>query len=133
MVLSCCDSGRGADIKGEGMMAMNRGLLFSGADQVIYTLFKIPDAESATLMTYLFDYRPNIGRDMYYWGDKTPTKRDKHYILSNKKAFAVDAVQTSTAKALQLGYNPYITCPISPYNRANFWDYWDLGKYCGRF
>ena len=55
VVLSCCDSGRGADIKGEGMMAMNRGLLFSGADQVIYTLFKIPDAESATLMTYLFD------------------------------------------------------------------------------
>lgn len=55
VVLSCCDSGRGADIRGEGTMAMNRGLLFSGADRVMYTLFKIPDAESATLMLYMFE------------------------------------------------------------------------------
>lgn len=54
VILSCCDSGRGIDIKGEGTMAMNRGLLFSGADRIIYTLFKIPDAESAILMTNLF-------------------------------------------------------------------------------
>jgi CHAT domain-containing protein len=55
VVLSCCDSGRGNDQKGEGTMAMNRGLLFSGADHVIYTLFKIPDANSALLTTFLFD------------------------------------------------------------------------------
>ncbi len=54
VVLSCCDSGVGKVAKGEGVMAINRGFLYAGAKNVIYTLFKIYDEHSAELMQYLY-------------------------------------------------------------------------------
>ncbi|MBK9460655.1 MAG: CHAT domain-containing protein [Sphingobacteriales bacterium] len=39
VVLSCCESGIGQMIRGEGMMAINRGFLYAGAKNIIYTLF----------------------------------------------------------------------------------------------
>lgn len=55
VVLSCCETGIGKLAKGEGMIALNRGFLYAGAKQVVYTLFKIPDAASANLMRIFYE------------------------------------------------------------------------------
>ncbi len=54
VVLSCCETGLGKINKGEGTMALNRGFLYSGAKNVVYTLFKVYDRESSELTTALF-------------------------------------------------------------------------------
>ncbi len=56
VVLSACESGIGKLAKGEGMMAVNRGFLYSGANNVIFTLFKVYDEESSQLTQALFWY-----------------------------------------------------------------------------
>lgn len=56
LVLSSCESGIGKMAKGEGMMAINRGFLYAGANNVIFTLFKIYDEQSSLLTQRLFDY-----------------------------------------------------------------------------
>lgn len=55
VVLSSCDSGIGRLVKGEGMMALNRGFLYAGASNVISTLFKVYDQPSSLLTQYLFE------------------------------------------------------------------------------
>ena len=54
VVLSCCESGIGKMEEGEGMMALNRGFLYAGAKNVIYTLFKVYDKQSSKLTHHLF-------------------------------------------------------------------------------
>ncbi|MEZ4885105.1 MAG: CHAT domain-containing tetratricopeptide repeat protein [Chitinophagales bacterium] len=54
VVLSSCESGIGELHKGEGMMAVNRGFLASGAKNVVSTLFKVNDRASSELTTLLF-------------------------------------------------------------------------------
>lgn len=54
VVLSCCETGIGRVVKGEGVMAMNRGFLYAGAENVIYTLFKVYDKHSAELTQSFF-------------------------------------------------------------------------------
>jgi len=54
VVLSCCETGLGKIHKGEGTMALNRGFLYSGAKNVICTLFKVYDEHSCTLSIELF-------------------------------------------------------------------------------
>lgn len=54
VVLSCCETGLGKVSKGEGTMALNRGFLYSGAKNVVYTLFKVYDKQSCELITELF-------------------------------------------------------------------------------
>ncbi len=56
VVLSSCESGIGELHKGEGMMAVNRGFLASGAKNVVSTLFKVNDRASSELTTLLFRY-----------------------------------------------------------------------------
>ncbi len=56
VVLSCCDTGVGKMAWGEGMMAINRGFLYAGAQNVVFTLFKIPDQQSNLLVQALFKY-----------------------------------------------------------------------------
>ncbi len=56
VVLSSCESGIGELHKGEGMMAVNRGFLASGAKNVVSTLFKVNDRASSELTTLLFGY-----------------------------------------------------------------------------
>lgn len=46
VVLSSCESGIGELQKGEGMLALNRGFLYAGASNIVYSLFKVPDAAS---------------------------------------------------------------------------------------
>ena len=54
IVLSSCESGLGALQKGEGVMSMNRGLLYAGAKNIVFTLFKVYDQVSCELMQCLF-------------------------------------------------------------------------------
>ncbi len=55
VVLSCCETGIGKLIKGEGMMAMNRAFLFAGAENIVFTLFKVFDSASSQLVQYFFE------------------------------------------------------------------------------
>ncbi|MGB0930812.1 MAG: CHAT domain-containing protein [Chitinophagales bacterium] len=55
VVLSSCESGIGTLHKGEGMMAVNRGFLAAGANNVVSTLFKVYDKPSSLLTQYLFE------------------------------------------------------------------------------
>ncbi len=56
VVLSSCSSGVGKLYKGEGMMALNRGFLYAGASNIIFTQFDIPDESSSELVQHLFEY-----------------------------------------------------------------------------
>lgn len=56
VVLSCCDTGLGIMAQGEGMMAINRGFLYAGSQNVVYTLFKIVDQQSNLLVHALFKH-----------------------------------------------------------------------------
>lgn len=55
VVLSCCDSGIGEEAKGEGVIALNRGFLYAGAKNVVFTLFKIQDKAAYLLTKKLFE------------------------------------------------------------------------------
>ena len=50
VVLSSCESGLGKLFKGEGMMALTRGFLYSGAANIIFSLWKVPDKQTSKLM-----------------------------------------------------------------------------------
>ena len=62
VVLSSCESGLGKLIRGEGMMSLTRGFLYSGAANIIFSLWKIPDKQTSELMINF--YREMLsGRD----------------------------------------------------------------------
>jgi CHAT domain-containing protein len=50
VVLSACDTGRG-DIKGDGVIGLSRSLISAGVPSIIVSLWSIPDAPTASLMT----------------------------------------------------------------------------------
>lgn len=54
MVLSSCESGIGKLVNGEGLMAITRGFLYSGAKNVIHSLWKVSDKETRRLMIELY-------------------------------------------------------------------------------
>ncbi|MGH7454080.1 MAG: CHAT domain-containing protein, partial [bacterium] len=54
VVLSSCESGLGKLIQGEGMMAMTRGFLYSGAANLIFSLWKVSDKYSRDLMVAFY-------------------------------------------------------------------------------
>ncbi len=54
IVLSSCESGIGKLINGEGMMAMHRGFFYSGAQNIIFSLWKIEDKATSTLMVEFY-------------------------------------------------------------------------------
>lgn len=54
IVLSSCESGIGQLVKGEGMVALNRGFLYSGAANIIFSLWKIEDQPTSRLMISLY-------------------------------------------------------------------------------
>ena len=56
VVLSSCSSGVGKLARGEGMMAINRGFLYAGASNIIFTHFDVPDDSSGELVKTLFQH-----------------------------------------------------------------------------
>ncbi len=84
VVLSACETGLG-DVKGtEGVYGLQRGVKMAGVQSLIYTLWKIPDDESAEFMGYFYDgifsqldisvafrqalFKMQAKYDPYYWG-----------------------------------------------------------------
>jgi CHAT domain-containing protein len=56
MVLSACESGVGKVVKGEGMIALTRGLVYSGAKNILYTLWKISDKHTERFMLEFYSH-----------------------------------------------------------------------------
>ncbi|MBN2103062.1 CHAT domain-containing protein [bacterium] len=54
VVLSSCESGIGKLVRGEGLMALTRGFLYAGADNLIVSLWKVSDKHTSELMTELY-------------------------------------------------------------------------------
>lgn len=50
IVLSSCESGVGKLVKGEGMMALNRGFFYSGIRNIVFSLWKVEDRSTSQLM-----------------------------------------------------------------------------------
>lgn len=50
VVLSACDTGKGKEVKGEGVMGIARGFLCGGTARVIMSLWKVDDEATAWLM-----------------------------------------------------------------------------------
>jgi CHAT domain-containing protein/Tfp pilus assembly protein PilF len=63
VVLSSCESGIGKLVKGEGMMALTRGFLYAGADNIITSLWKVLDQSTSALMQKFYE---NVLNDMSY-------------------------------------------------------------------
>ncbi|MGB0838826.1 MAG: CHAT domain-containing protein, partial [Chitinophagales bacterium] len=54
VLLSACKSGKGDLAIGEGVMGVNRGFLYAGAKNVLFTLFNVPDESASELSTAFF-------------------------------------------------------------------------------
>lgn len=54
IALSACDTGRGEEIAGQGVMGLRASLIASGARSVIMSLWKVPDEATAKLMEILY-------------------------------------------------------------------------------
>ncbi len=56
VVLSSCESGVGKLQTGEGMMALHRAFLYAGAQNIVYSLFKVPQDSTSELVQTFFRY-----------------------------------------------------------------------------
>jgi CHAT domain-containing protein len=54
VVLSACQTGLGKEIKGEGLVGLARGFMYSGAPRVVASLWKVDDLATAELMKLFY-------------------------------------------------------------------------------
>ncbi len=54
VVLGACETGVGKIIKGEGVLALTRGFVYSGTLNIVYTLWKIPDKLTKDFMIQFY-------------------------------------------------------------------------------
>jgi CHAT domain-containing protein len=54
VVLSACRTALGKDIRGEGLMALTRGFMYSGAPRVAASLWSLDDEATAALMSRFY-------------------------------------------------------------------------------
>jgi CHAT domain-containing protein/Flp pilus assembly protein TadD len=54
ITLSSCESGIGKLVRGEGLLALTRGFLYSGARNIIVSLWKVSDKHASQLMVDLY-------------------------------------------------------------------------------
>lgn len=55
VVLGACETGIGKLQKGEGMVGINRGFLYAGAHNLLFSLLKVPEQSAMQLITLLFE------------------------------------------------------------------------------
>ena len=55
VVLSACQTAEGKDVKGEGLVALTRGLMYAGAERVTASLWKVDDDFAAELMQDFYE------------------------------------------------------------------------------
>jgi CHAT domain-containing protein/lipopolysaccharide biosynthesis regulator YciM len=60
VVLSACDTGRGR-ITGDGVVGLSRSFVSAGVPSVMVSLWAVPDAPTADLMTEFYQQRDNLG------------------------------------------------------------------------
>ncbi len=53
--LSCCKSGIGKLVEGEGMLSINRSFLSAGVSNIVFTLFKIYDSKTPLLTQHFYE------------------------------------------------------------------------------
>ncbi len=54
VVLSACETALGRTLGGEGVLGLSRGFLYAGASALAVSLWRVPDASTARLMTHLY-------------------------------------------------------------------------------
>ncbi|HEX6899896.1 MAG TPA: CHAT domain-containing tetratricopeptide repeat protein [Thermoanaerobaculia bacterium] len=59
VVLSACDTGRGKELGGEGLLSLTRAFQFAGARSVVASLWQVPDEGSADLMIRFYHHLKN--------------------------------------------------------------------------
>lgn len=74
VILSTCESGVGSNIRGEGPMAINRSFVSAGANNVMFSLWKVADQPTSELM---IDFYKN-----YNAGSTSYTKALRHAKLT---------------------------------------------------
>lgn len=55
VVLSACQTARGGEIEGEGLIGLTRGFLYAGAPRVVATLWEIDDRATAQVMKHFYE------------------------------------------------------------------------------
>ena len=55
VVLSGCDTGFGRAVRGEGLISLSRAFFYAGAEQVISSLWQVPDRATAELMRVFYE------------------------------------------------------------------------------
>ncbi len=63
VVLSSCESGVGKLIKGEGLLSISRSFLYAGAENIMFSLWKVSDEATSQLMNHF--YSEVIGGNSY--------------------------------------------------------------------
>jgi len=56
VVLSACETGRGAEVTGQGVLGLQASLLAAGTKGMLMSLWKVPDASTAFLMERFYAY-----------------------------------------------------------------------------
>ena len=54
LVLSACQTGAGQIVKGEGLMGLTRGFLYSGARNIVASLWKVYDQYTSQMMVEMY-------------------------------------------------------------------------------
>jgi CHAT domain-containing protein len=56
VVLSACESGLGKIVKGEGLLGLTRGFIYSGAHNIVVSLWQVADRSTAEFMIQFYQY-----------------------------------------------------------------------------
>ena len=54
VVLCTCDTGMGKEVKGESLVSMRRGIMYSGTLRVLASFWKVNDKATSKLMTEFY-------------------------------------------------------------------------------
>ncbi|OXB05659.1 CHAT domain-containing protein [Flavobacterium pectinovorum] len=73
VVLSACETGIGKLYKAEGAMSVARGFQFAGAQNLLFSLWKVNDYTTSVFMA---DFYKNIKKDVSYFEANANAKRD---------------------------------------------------------